>query len=129
MLVPNKGIFCGNSSIVTLADGDFEKRLLKPDVTQFVRITNRAGGHPNSIMGTIALIRQTLFDTQWYRDAHTVYQRNPAQSAPETNVSLESLLSVFDTGKPVLFDASNDHRMWQARKLAGGIWFEDLDAG
>ena len=43
-------------------------------------------GYPNSLMGSIALIRQSFLDASWYQAAQEAYRKNPAtMERPETN--------------------------------------------
>ena len=63
--------------------------------------------YPSSQMGSIALLRQTLYDTQWYENT----------SEKETNLSLEALLNQLNNG--TLFFEANDHlEIQRAEKIA-----------
>ena len=58
-------------------------------------------------MGSIALLRQTLYDAQWYKNT----------SEKETNLSLEALLNQLNNG--TLFFEANDHlEIQRAEKIA-----------
>ena len=118
LLVPKQGIFCGNSSLVTLAEGPFDKRILKKNLAQSLKWeTGGYNDYPSSQMGVIALIRQTLLDAQWYQQAQTAYKNNPVQPAPESNISLEKIFSVLGGGMPLLADISTMHRLWQLQTI------------
>src|SRR5690606_8470648 len=61
--VPQLGIFRGRTAVVSLGDGNTTDRVLRPDVAQSLAFSgSRELGmtYPNSPMGAIALIRQTL---------------------------------------------------------------------
>ena len=119
MLVPKHGIFRGSTDLVSLAEGGFEDRILNEQIAQSLS-WERGGFHdyPNSQMGVIALIRQSLLDAQWYDSAWKRYRRNPKQDAPETNQGLAALQSVAGGGSPVLVDSNTVHHGWQADAIA-----------
>ncbi|MBD3267955.1 amidohydrolase family protein, partial [bacterium] len=118
MAAPKDGIFCGQSAVFSLAEGPLDERMIREGIAQIWK-WQRGGyqDYPNSQMGVIALIRQSLYDAQWYRDAQTAYKRNPDQPAPESNISLEALQALIDGG-PAVVDAFTIHRFWQANKIA-----------
>ena len=118
MLVPKQGIFCGSASIVTLAEGNFEERVLRKNLAQALRWeTGGYNDYPGSQMGVIALIRQSILDAQWYPNAQAAYKKNPNQPAPESNLSLEKLLPVFGGSVPLLVDINTEQRLWQIQNL------------
>ena len=50
------------------------------------------------MMGVVALMRQTILDAQWYRNAHAAYAANPRQDRPEDNDALAALDRVAARG-------------------------------
>ncbi|MBZ0257437.1 amidohydrolase family protein, partial [bacterium] len=119
LLSPESGILRGTCDVVTLADGGFEDRLLNESVAQSLAWERgRYQDYPNSQMGVIALIRQSLYDAQWYDNAWTMYRRNPKQDAPEKNFALEALQDVLKGDEPVLVDSNTLHHGWQADAIA-----------
>ncbi|MFA6468811.1 MAG: amidohydrolase family protein [Bacteroidota bacterium] len=107
--VPQEGIFKGNSALVNLGDGAANTQVIKPVIFQHVNLSyqNIGDGYPDSHMGTIALIRQTLIDAKWYSDALRIYSKNPNQPRPEDNATLAALESAV-TGKQMLVIETND---------------------
>jgi hypothetical protein len=72
LVVPQKGIFRGSSAVVNLGDGTANQNLVKAGIAEYVTFESGNGDdYPNSLMGAIALIRQTALDAQWHRDLHT----------------------------------------------------------
>nr|NIR48092.1 amidohydrolase family protein [candidate division KSB1 bacterium]NIR72521.1 amidohydrolase family protein [candidate division KSB1 bacterium]NIS23820.1 amidohydrolase family protein [candidate division KSB1 bacterium]NIT70747.1 amidohydrolase family protein [candidate division KSB1 bacterium]NIU24262.1 amidohydrolase family protein [candidate division KSB1 bacterium] len=122
VITPNEGIFSGSSAVVSLADGPANDQLLRDNVSQNIMF-KRPGGfrsraYPNSLMGVIALIRQTFLDTQWYQKAQQAYASNPSgQDRPEANASLEALASTIQGTQPVLFNVENDLNFLRALKV------------
>ena len=69
LAVPRQGIFRGTASVVSLGDAGVRERVLRPDLAQsigFQRSFALGGMYPNSAMGTVALMKQTLMDAEWY---------------------------------------------------------------
>jgi hypothetical protein len=68
-VVPPAGILRGNTALVAMADGDPRDAVLKADAAQAVAFDVPPGEgdtYPGSLMGCIALLRQTFYDAQWY---------------------------------------------------------------
>jgi hypothetical protein len=89
--VPKQGIFRGTASVVHLGEEGVRERVLRPDLAQavgFQRSFELGGSYPNSSMGTIALIKQTLMDADWYIRAWDAYEASGrAFLPPETSRS------------------------------------------
>jgi hypothetical protein len=74
--------------------------------------------YPVSLMGTIALARQTLLDAQWYHKAHAAYaKKSLGQQAPEINPALEQLGSVLSGVQPFVVEVDDDLMLLRALKL------------
>ncbi len=65
----NDGIIRGNGSVVSLANEKENKVLLKEKASAHYSFNKGSStqDYPNSLMGVIALIRQTYYDAQWYK--------------------------------------------------------------
>lgn len=110
--VSPSGVFKGKSALVSLGEGDNNKLVIKPGIAQaigFERTASLGGGYPTSLMGIISLIRQTLYDAQWYSNAHTIYEMDPAGlERPEMNLALELLLDAVEGQQPVIFNTTDE---------------------
>ncbi len=118
--VPREGIFKGRSVLVMLADGKSPNDVvIKPIVAQHIAFIRGFGRdvYPNSLMGNIALIRQTFLDAQWYVLAWDAFLKNPSLPRPEVNSSLEALQSTLK-GEPVTFEASDELDFLRCAKIA-----------
>ena len=69
-------------------------------------------------MGTIALIRQTFIDANWYADALRIFSKNPAQERPEENISLSVLEAAASGKQPVIFETTDEQNILRAAKIA-----------
>ncbi|MFH1373521.1 MAG: amidohydrolase family protein [bacterium] len=98
------GIYRGRSCVVLLGEGLPNDLLIRPygyHVASFDKGTSTQD-YPDSWMGAIALIRQTLYDVDWYQKAHRACQLDPGQKMPEFNVAIEALVGLKD--ERLLFD-------------------------
>ncbi|MFQ6112928.1 MAG: amidohydrolase family protein [bacterium] len=122
LIVPDKGIFRGTSALVSLVDGSPNEQIIRENVAQHLAFERsrsfRDRTYPNSLMGAIALIRQTLLDAQWYRQAYEAYNLKPqGQTKPEANEALAALSEVLQGVQPVIFEVENDLNLLRALKI------------
>ena len=119
--VPPLGIFRGQAAVMNLGNGDVADRIVKPDIAQSVAL-DRAWTfgftYPTSTIGTIALIRQTLYDAQWHEQAQSTYNNNPAGlQRPESNAMLAALSNTVNGSQPILFEADDDEEILRAMRI------------
>jgi imidazolonepropionase-like amidohydrolase len=121
-VVPQLGIFRGQTAVVSLGDGTVGERVLRPGVAQSLALEGSnelGGGYPNSPMGVIALVRQTLLDADWYIRAWDTYRRSPlGLRQPETNSALAALDVVVQREEPLLVEATSEEDVLRARSIA-----------
>lgn len=120
VVAPTKGIFRGSSAIVHLGEGEANDIVLNANFAQHLSFSKGGGeGYPNSLMGSIALLRQTFLDAKWYAEAQTNYAKAPAgQKRPETNEAL-AVLGPFIVGKrPIIFEVDDELNALRAAKIA-----------
>src|SRR4029077_8365765 len=97
LVVPARGIFRGESALINLENGDANNAVVAAMVAPHIAFESergREGGanYPTSLMGCIALVRQTLLDAAWYQAAQDAYKKAPATTErPEDNASLAAL--------------------------------------
>ncbi|MFN4769549.1 MAG: amidohydrolase family protein [Candidatus Kapaibacterium sp.] len=125
------GIFRGKSAVVFAKQGTTHDITLAADVAQWMSFRKGSSKtpYPSSMMGSIALIRQTLSDAQWYGSAHTVYGANPAGERPELNVSLEALSKDIIESKLFVFETENEHSLMRFQKIASEFNLKALYEG
>ncbi|MBL9133752.1 MAG: hypothetical protein JNG86_21255, partial [Verrucomicrobiaceae bacterium] len=102
-VVPDAGVIRGTSTFVTLASSDPDVAILRPDTFQHVSIDSpRTGGdeeednkpraYPASLMGVIAVVRQTFLDARHQAADHAHFAKNPKdRPRPNMDTSLEAL--------------------------------------
>ena len=117
---PSEGIFRGSGALVLLNDKDPNKVILATDVAQALSFKKDKGikGYPGSLKGSIALIRQTFLDAQWYNLAWSKF--TPGSNIPviqETNLALAALEPYITGNKPVVFAVSDELDVLRVAKI------------
>lgn len=94
---PHDGIIRGTGSLVTLADDRENNVVLRQNVSAHYSFNKGSSGQnfPNSMMGSVALIRQALYDADWYKRAGSKEQANLSLDALNR---LQSLPTFFEAG-------------------------------
>jgi imidazolonepropionase-like amidohydrolase len=122
LTAPTKGVFRGNSALVLLGDDSPNKGIIKPRVGQHFAFET-AGSfndptYPNSLLGAIALIRQTILDTRWYEQAQNAYRQNSSQAKPEVDEGLSALITAAKGEEPLVFEAADELNLLRAVNIA-----------
>ncbi len=120
-LVPARGIFRGQTAVIQLTDWGPEASL-SDNVTQALAFEyggQQDGEYPRSLLGSIALIRQTILDAQWYARARDIYRRYPQfNESPEVNEDLADLAQALAENKPFLFTTDDELASLRAGEIA-----------
>ena len=101
------GIMRGTGALVTLADTSDNLTILNPQAATHYSFSKGSSiqDYPSSLMGAIALVRQTYYDAQWYKTQST-----------ETNISLQSLNQTASL--PKIFEVTDRLSAMRAAKIA-----------
>ncbi len=112
------GIFRGRGFVALLNAGLPNDEVLLPISQHFLSFNKGSSRqeYPSSEMGSIALVRQTLYDAEWYAEAQDALRRNPGQARIETNLSLAALAAV--KSDKIVFDAGDELSLLRADKIA-----------
>ena len=87
-IVPKSGIFRGSSSFRMLNSKQSELQIKHNQVIAFETNGWYSKQYPSSLLGSIALIRQTFYDALWYKRAKQVYDSYPKLNEP-ININIE----------------------------------------
>ncbi|QJW90559.1 amidohydrolase family protein [Spirosoma taeanense] len=95
---PHDGIVRGTGALVTLSDDRENSVVLKPNVTAHYSLSKGSSTqtNPNSAMGAVALLRQALYDADWYKRAGNKEQANLSLDALNRIQALPSIFEVND---------------------------------
>ena len=110
------GIARGTGTFVTLSDEKENMDMLKDKAAAFYSFNKGSStqDYPTSLMGAIALIRQTYLDAQWYKDL------TPAQKEKSTSEGINISLEAWNNNQslPQIFDAGDKWNVLRAQKIA-----------
>ena len=119
-IVPARGVFRGQTAVVSLGRGNFNTTVIREAVAQPLAFEHGGytSGYPASLMGATALLRQTLLDAQWYADVQSRYARANGVARPERNDALAALGPVVRGEQPVLFELQDELDLARALRVA-----------
>tara|TARA_R110002126_G_scaffold43475_24_gene124628 strand:- start:920 stop:4018 length:3099 start_codon:yes stop_codon:yes gene_type:complete len=111
------GIFRGTAFVASLADGLPNDLVLKADGQQFMSFSKGSSkqSYPSSLMGSMALIRQTFADANWYQAAQTKKDFRFVSGGVEYNAALANIANAPTLG--VLFDTTDERSLLRADRL------------
>jgi len=105
------GIFRGRAFVATTADGRAAEVVVAPASRQFAAFDKGSSPqeYPTSLMGSIALVRQTLFDARWSLDSRAAGVR------VEVDRAVQALASNHD---PIVFESEDVASLLRAARIA-----------
>ena len=109
LLAPTDGLLRGHGLLANTGEGGLSRNLLQASFGQFASLDGRGNqrGFPTSLMGAVALMRQTFDDARWQMDARQAWQRNPAQPRPEWLEGLDDMAAMLDGSTPLIFESQD----------------------
>ncbi|MBA3763213.1 MAG: amidohydrolase family protein, partial [Chthoniobacterales bacterium] len=133
LVVPGRGIFRGSSALINLQETDANTLIVAPTVAQHIAFDFERGQdshYPVSLMGCIALVRQTLLDAGWYAAAQEAYRKSPAtMERPEANASLSALGDQAQRRQPLVFESEDELDSLRALRIADELKVKPLLLG
>jgi imidazolonepropionase-like amidohydrolase len=118
LVAPNRGIIQGQSVLLNLNGEKAEAMVLKNPVALHINFTTARGRYPSSLMGTIAFIRQSFLDADYYAACQAQYQKVlKGMKRPEYDPFLEALVPFVKEKKPVIFQCNNLEDIKRALKI------------
>jgi imidazolonepropionase-like amidohydrolase len=121
--VPDSGIFRGHGAVLALGDGPVSRNLVVPKTGEIVSFDapgrDGMGDYPSSKMGVAAVVRQTLSDARWLRDAEAAAKAKPSLERPNRIEAWAALGDVVAGTEPVFFEAADVLALLRAGKIAG----------
>ena len=121
-VVPSSGIFRGQSALIHLGDWSPSSIIKEAGPAQSIGYEYGSWSdptYPNSLLGAVALIRQTFYDAQWYDAAWKVYKRYPQNNdQPEKDRALTALNIHLKNNNAFLFETGEELAALRAGKIA-----------
>ena len=107
--IPDTGIFRGQSSLIDLND---EASVSVPAVSQVMDFVSRKrgdDGYPEALLGTIAVMRQSLYDAEWYAKAQAIYAKHPDKNERiKENAALSAIAQARASQMPFMVKANDE---------------------
>ncbi len=118
-LAPRSGALRGQGALIQLTKPDDLGLILNREAAQHFAFVTTSKDYPRSLMGCIALMRQTLSDAQWYQRYQQVYQRHPDNVRPGEKEALSALsTTIKGPRKPAFFRLGNEIDIQRAIRIA-----------
>jgi imidazolonepropionase-like amidohydrolase len=116
----NDGIARGTSVFVNLAEGEEHELILKQQASAHFSFDKGSSkqDYPSSLMGAIALLRQTYLDAQWYASQ---------TKKPHHDLALEGLNNAKNL--PQIFEAADKLEILRADKVGDEFGFQYIIKG
>jgi imidazolonepropionase-like amidohydrolase len=107
---PHDGIMRGRTALVSTAQTSPQEAILRPYAPSGMAFSKGSSSqsYPSSLMGSMALIRQSYLDAEWY-------QKNE-NTLSETNLSLKALFEQMN--QPTFFEVGEKYDILRAHKIA-----------
>ncbi len=136
-VVPNKGVIRGTSTFVSLKSADPDESIIRPDTFQHIALAvpggagkgdrGKPGAYPGSLMGVIAVVRQTFFDAQHRAADAAHYLANPnSRPRPALNEALTALYPATSKSMAVLFEPGSMLMVDRAMQLSAELGLRPL---
>lgn len=123
LAAPAQGVFRGQSALLNTADiapgRDTKSLVLAERVAQHLANEvdrSSSPSYPSSLMGAIALVRQTLYDARWHLRAMQA-KASTGTERPEANASLEALAALLDRRQPAIYKTDNEQDFQRIAKV------------
>lgn len=95
VLFPTRGIVGGQGAVVHLAGATAGQMVLQAPAGIHVALTTSSNGFPNSLLGSIAYVRQLFLDAYHAQSAAAAYKKDPSRAPrPAYDRALDGLLEV-----------------------------------
>jgi imidazolonepropionase-like amidohydrolase len=121
LTIPDGGIFPGQATVIDLAgdrSGDYVVKAMATLPISFKPI-GAWWGFPDSLMGTIAYVRQVFDDSNWYAQAEPIYEANVTKLERLPYDRTERVIARGERDKEIiLLPANNAVQILRALRLA-----------
>jgi len=119
LVIPREGVLPGRSAIVNLSGDDADGMALRQTAFLHLHLATLRREYPSSLMGTLALARQSLLDAARYRDAWADYERQPrGKPRPRFDAAAVAWQDVLAGRQTLMVTASRENDIRRALALA-----------
>ncbi|UPT67755.1 MAG: amidohydrolase family protein [Sphingobacteriales bacterium JAD_PAG50586_3] len=123
------GIMRGTSAMVALGDGKVNEQIVKDKAATGYSFSKGVStqDYPSSLMGSIALMRQSFYDADWYAKGGNKVEFNLSLDAINLNKKLPAVFEVGDKLNVVRADKVGDEFGIQFIIKGGGDEYQRID--
>src|SRR6185312_6317216 len=121
LVAPADGIFKGEAALINLRGPDAAAMLIEPHAGEVMELTPAGrGGYPSSVMGAVAVYRQTLLDAQRLATEIKMYRQAGQRGLPPPDYDPKTLplLPLLQHQEAAYFVASDWDAILRALDLA-----------
>ena len=119
LVIPKEGVLPGQSALVNLSGEKAEGMALKQPAALHVHLTSLSRQYPGSLMGTVAYVRQQLYNAAHYREEWAAYERAPkGKKRPKYDSALQAWQDVLAGKLPLVVTASRENDVRRALAFA-----------
>jgi len=118
LVAPERGIYAGQSVLLNVNGEQAEPMVLRNPVALHINFKTERGGYPSSLMGTMALLKQSFLDAAHYSSYQTLFvSSSRGLKRPEYDPFLEALSPFAVNKKPIFFNCANLEDVKRASRL------------
>ena len=118
-IVPENGIFKGKSDLVILDENLISIKNNVAQILEFKTSGWSERSYPNSLLGVIAVMRQTFLDADWYHKSTEILKNYPDENEPiALHPSLNELANFKLNRLPILFMTKEEHGALRSLTIA-----------
>jgi imidazolonepropionase-like amidohydrolase len=130
LVVPREGVLPGRSVLLSLAGETADQMAWRQPAALHVHMATLARQYPGSLMGTVAYVRQALYDARRYRETWTAYEKAPAgKKRPAYDAALEAWGDVLTGRIPLIVTAPHENDVRRALGFADEFKVKVIVAG
>jgi imidazolonepropionase-like amidohydrolase len=115
LVISADGVLPGRSALVDLSGADADAMALRQPAALHLHMSPLPNHYPDSVMGIVALARQSLYDAQHYRDEWAAYERAPrGKKRPRYDAGLVAWQDVLSGKLPLIVTAFRENDVRRA---------------
>lgn len=130
LVIPKEGVLPGQSVLINLSGDKAEGMALEQPAALHVHMTSLSRQYPGSLMGTVAYVRQQLYNAIHYREEWARYEKAPrGKKRPKYDSALEAWQGVLSGKLPLIITASRENDLRRALAFADEFKLKVVVAG
>lgn len=130
LVISGEGVLPGRSVLINLSGDTVQGMALAQPAALHLHMAPREDKYPDSLMGIVALARQSLWSATRYRDEWAAYERAPrGKKRPRYDAGLAAWQDVISGELPLVVTASRENDIRRAAALVDELKIKVVVAG